>query len=296
MSTLPSNDSNTQPSTPVKVKPASVNDILSTIQNLNTSAGFDVFLPSLQKPVKFKLLSTKQLKRILETVVDSPVYNTQFTLVANSIFKENCLDNSVDVDSLNIYDKVIFLLKTRIESVSKDYTAKFTQEEIEQFGLKDENITIDLSEIYQSFLDKNITYNDQHLSHDSCTCTCSLPTLKTENTIEAELHKNLKIEIETPEELRTIIGDTFINEVTKYVKTLTLNENEINLFNYTFKDRIKIVESLPVPLINKVLKYVEEYRSQIEPLITFTVSVQDTDNEIKYIKKDIPFDATIFSV
>ena len=194
MSTAQPSNSSQQSST--TSKSMTVNDILSTIQNLNTTTGFDIYLPSLQKSVKFKLLTTKQLKRLLETVVDSPVYNTQFTVAVNSLIKENCLDPSINTDDLNIYDKAHFLLKTRIESVSTDYNVKFTQEEIEQFNISDDVITVNLSEIYQTFLEKNITYNDQTYTHDNYICTCSLPTLKTENIFENELHKNIKIEIE----------------------------------------------------------------------------------------------------
>jgi hypothetical protein len=53
-----------------------IKDIINLLQGLDQETTFNLFIPSLQKEVPFKQLTTEQLKRILKTVVDSPVYNT----------------------------------------------------------------------------------------------------------------------------------------------------------------------------------------------------------------------------
>ena len=86
-----------------------VKDILDILEELNVSSGFDILIPSLKKEIKFKHLSTEQLKGILKTVVDSPIYNSQFITTINRIILENCLDPSVDTKILTIYDKLFIL-------------------------------------------------------------------------------------------------------------------------------------------------------------------------------------------
>ena len=116
---------------------------------------------------------------------------------------------------------------------------------------------------------------------------CDLPTIETENKLEKELHKNVKIEVESTDELREIIGETFINELTKYINKVTIGSKELDLFSLDFKSRVKVVEQLPTNMINKTLKYIESYRNKIKEL---------TSVNINGVVKDIPSDASFFNM
>ena len=91
----------------------------------------------------------------------------------------------------------------------------------------------------------------------------------------------------TPEELRNTIGETFINELTKYIMSIKVNESTIDLNQHNFKTRIKLVEQLPTTCINGVLKYIEKYKDVLEPLITHSNTG---------VEKDLPQDATFFNM
>ena len=273
-----------------------IKNIISLIQNLDVSTGFDVYIPSLQKDIKFKQLTTEQLKQILKTVIDSPVYNTEFTLTFNQIIKENCLDTTVSIDNLTIYDKLLIFFKTRLESVSSDYTLSFTNDEIKDFDLTEKTKTISIKDHYNNFLNKKIIFEKEQFDYNNCIVVCDLPTLSTENKLEKELHKNIKVDINTPEELRNIIGETFINEITKYISSISVNETIIDFNTQTFKNRINIVESLPTNLINKVIKYIERYRNTVKELLSINVSAQSATQNTVQITKDIPLDATFFNM
>jgi hypothetical protein len=194
-----------------------VKDILSLIKSLDDNSSFEVEIPSLFKKVPFKQLTTEQLKRILKTVIDSPIYNTEFILTFNSIVKENCLDKEVNIDLLTVFDKLLILFKTRIESISSELVLNYTDEEKEQYKLTESNKRIDLLEHFTNFLEKNITPDNEVVDMGNYTVTCSIPTIQTENKLEKELHKNIKLEINTPEELRNVVGETFINELVKFI-------------------------------------------------------------------------------
>lgn len=267
-----------------------VKDILGILEELNVSSGFDVLIPSLKKEIKFKHLSTEQLKSLLKTVVDSPIYNSQFTTTFNRIISENCLDTSVDVKTFTIYDKLFVLFKTRIESVSLDYSFEFSDEEIKEHSLVLDDTkkkVIDLSDHFIKFAKKQYEFLPETISHGTCSIVCDLPSIETENRLERELHKNVKIEVESPEELREIVGETFINEITKYVAKIVTEKNTIDFSTLDFKSRIKIIEQLPTNIINKVIKFIENYRNKTKELITVNVLGVD---------KDILLDASFFNM
>jgi hypothetical protein len=273
-----------------------VKDIINLIQGLDSESNFPVYIPSLQKELTFKQLTTEQLKRILKTVIDSPVYNTEFTKTFNSIIKENCLDKEIITDNFTIYDKVLILFKTKIKSISPDFNFTFTEEEIQNNNLASKNKIINIENHFNNFIEKNITFEPQTIELNNSSVICKLPTILTENKLEQELHKNIKIEVSTPEELRTIVGETFINEVTKFIAEININGTNIDLLKLSFKNRISVVENLPTQIINKVIKYVEQYREAIKPLLTASLKVETKQQTVVEIEKDIPVDASFFNM
>lgn len=264
-----------------------IQNVLQILKELDKTNSFEVYLPSLQKTVLFKQLNTEQLKKIFKTVIDSPIHNSEFITAFNNIIKENILDESVNVNELNIFDKLLVLVKTRIESISPDYTFNLTEEEITESGLTEKTFIINLANNYNNFVEKLPVFEKEIIKSNTYEVTASLPALETENKLEKELYKNVKLEITTPDELRNTIGDTFINELTKYISELKVNDTVIDLNTLTFKNRIKIVEQLPTSAINGVLKYVEKYKNIIKPLVTYSKG---------NLEKDIPQDATFFNM
>jgi hypothetical protein len=157
-------------------------------------------------------------------------------------------------------------------------------------------VTINLETRLNKFLEKNINFEPQIIEFNNNTVTCNLPTLYTENKLEHELHKNVKIEVNTPEELRTIVGETFINEVTKFITNININGSEVDLLKLTFKNRISVVENLPTQIINKVIKYIENYRETLKELLVYKASIQTKEQTLVVIEKEIPVDASLFNM
>jgi len=255
--------------------------VLNLLNELDRSINFEVYIPSLQKNISFKQLTTEQLKRILKTIIDVPLYNTEFILTINSIIKENCLAQDLDVNNLTVLDKQIILFKTRIESVSSSYT----------FNINDEQFEVSLSEKLTNFLNKQINFEPETFTNNSYSVICTLPTLLTEDNLEKELHKNVTFSINTPEELRNAIGETFINEITKFINTIIINTTPFDLSAYSFKDRVKVIEKLPISLIGDVIKYIEKYRNYVKELYSFEIT---TNNGVT-VEKEILQDASFFN-
>jgi hypothetical protein len=269
--------------------------ILSSLEALEKSSGYNVFIPTQNTEQQFKVLTTEQLKELLKTVIDTPIYNTQFVLTFNKIIKDNCFDSSV-YSGLNSYDKLFIFLKTRIENISDEYTITFTDEEKRQNNLE-ENIktTILISDVYKHLNENVKTFTQESFTHEQCTVTCNVPQLETENKLEKEFHKTTKLNVDTPEELREIVGNTFINEITKYIISVQINEQVIDFASLTFKNRTKIVEKLPANVIKNVLKYIETYKQHIADVLKVKVRVQNKEQKEVIIEKELPYDASFFN-
>ena len=65
---------------------------LSSLENLTKS--FDVFVPSLNKKVKFKGLTTKQQKEAVKTALDKNITGITFSNLLNQVIKENSLEKN----------------------------------------------------------------------------------------------------------------------------------------------------------------------------------------------------------
>ena len=266
--------------------------LIDFFNELDTVNGYDVFIPSLDKELKFKQLTTEQLKSLLKTAVGAPVYNTDFILAFNNIIKENSLDKSVNTDLFTIYDKLFILFKTKIECISPDYTFNFTDEEIEEYNLSNDSSTISLLNHYNNFRQKNIKISNKTIQIDNVTVECTLPTLSIENKFEKELHNNISYTDLTTKDLQDIVGETFINELSKFITSITVNGNKHDLNNETFTDRVKIVEKMPINIVNGVIKYIEEYKNITKELIVY---IFNTDKD-EYFEKEFPLDATLFNI
>jgi len=273
-----------------------LNNILSLLNNEDSKLTFNVLVPSLQQEVTFKQLTTEQLKKLLKTIIDSPIYNTEFILTFNSIIKDNCINKNIDTGKFTIYDKLFIFLKTRIESISDTYTLKFTEQEISENNLSEKTLTINLVERLENFAKQNLIIENKDYTLNEFIITCSLPTIEVENKFEKELHKNIKTDINTPEELREIIGSTFVNEISKYITKLQIGDKVIDLANYSFKERVKIIERLPTTVINNAIKYIENYKDLTGSLFKVDATVKDTSDNTVKLEKELPYDATFFNI
>lgn len=271
---------------------STTNTLIEFFNELDTANGYDVYVPSLCKDVKFKQLTTEQLKSLLKTAVGSPIYNTDFTLAFNKIIRENCLEQDINTGLLNVYDKLFILFKTKIECLSPDYTFYFTDNEINEYNLNDSSSTISLLEHFNNFKQKNITINNKIIESNGVVVECVLPTLDVEDKFEKELHSNITHDDISTNELQEIIGETFINELSKFINSITVNGTKYDLNSETFTNRVKIVEKIPVSIVNGVIKYIEEYKNITKDLLMYSFK---TDSGILF-EKEISLDATLFNI
>lgn len=265
-----------------KLKQANINDLIGIMNKANDTFAYSIYVPSLERDVMFREINTAQQKKLVKSIIDSPIFNTEFIFALREIIKENCTDESVDVDALTIYDKLAISLGMRVYSIGSDLvvTAKCPTCE------KKHGIKINLADLLEEVKTKISVKSSEEIVDDSGTFKvfCRIPTISTEYKLESEFRKNTKIEVKDEKELRETLGNVFISELVKFVEKIEIADKEngkiieLDLNTMKFADRIKLIERLNVKLLKKIIEYISGIKKEFDKI--FLVKM-DCDCESK---------------
>jgi hypothetical protein len=256
----------------------SLEEIKQIIKSKDVSYASHFRVLSLNKNVPFNEINTSQQKRLAKSIIDSEVYKTEFIFTLRNILKENCQDDTINVDDLTVIDKLLLAVSLRIKSIGNIITVELPQE-------KKGNIKVDLNlvDIYNNALSviKNIepkTYEDNYFI-----IKCSIPTIGVEYGLENELRKDSSaIDIENVDELRQTIGEAFINDIVKYVSEVSMKTDDgvisIDWLSFNFKDRIKIIETFKTGLLKNIMDYISEVRDEIDKIELVNFKIGDVQH------------------
>ncbi len=249
-------------------------DLLKALTEEQT---FALELFSTGEKVNCKYLTTSQLKELIKTVVDSPLTQSAFNTTCTKIFKDSLSTNEELTVPLNVLDRLSFLLQTRINSISPIVTIN-----------KDTfPVTVNFSDILSKLHLKKQEHSDKFVTktetEGKITITYGVALLEAELQLNEEIYKDLKVNPNDPEEMKNLLGESFINEIGKCIQTITINDNTLDLSQISFKERLQALESLPASLIQKAIDYIEQYKDVIDDCLT-------VDNNL------ITLDASLFSI
>jgi hypothetical protein len=227
---------------------SNISDVLKQLDTLNTENGFNVFVPSLKRTVKFKPLNLRQQKGLLKSSIDESLTKLSFNTFFFTVIKENILD-TVNTELLYTFDRSAIALAFRAHGLDNFY--------------KSDDKTYDLTTILNGLpsIDTatqplNAVYEDSNIR-----VTVSAPTLIADYELNAfALNKTGT----GTDDFKTVISELFVYELTKFISSIEIINDEkvttINFFQTKAADRISIVEKLPSTLINKILDFIKSHR------------------------------------
>lgn len=260
-----------------------INDILGTIKGIQDKNVYPVYIPSLKKNIMFKEMTTKQEKVLVKTVVDSPIYNSEFIFAIREIIKENCAEE-LDVDSLTVIDKTAICLSMRMKSIGDTFEYSFKNTDIVK--------EIKISEYLKNFKDIEIP-EDRFVENDSYKVLCGYPTIRTEYEVENEFRANSEeLDIKDLNEAREALGNVFINELVKYIKQIIIKKDEktevvLDMSNFTFTNRITILETIGINITNLIIKYISEANKDIKEKLKIEKELSKDEQKIYNVEKVI---------
>jgi len=225
---------------------ANVSDLIKQLDNINQQSLIDVYIPSLKKHVKFKNLTLKQQKNLLKSSIDESLTKLSFNINFYNIIKENIVDN-IDISTLTTIDRNLIAVTLRMHGIDKIYNN----------GERD----INLEEVVNNAPNIEIQETEKAIISDTLTINLTAPQLKTDVELSNFSLNKLK---QQGSDLKSIIGDLFIYELLKFVKSVTFRTGETCtdvIFNsIRIEDRISIVEKFSSNITNNILDFIKSYR------------------------------------
>ncbi len=238
-------------------------DLLNSIVNEQTFQ-LDLCSQEIPKTVTCKQLTTAQLTELIKTVVDSPFTLSTFNSTTTKVFKDSLIED-VPLKELNVIDRLLFLLETRIQSLSPSILMT-----------NDDNKTVEIpiqqvkENLIKSIKDNIKLLQPLTVSHSKFTLTVGTPDLEAESLLNEEIYKNVIVDVENKDELRSLLGEAFVYEIAKYLKSLTLDNNKtLDFSTVSFKERTNILQTLPAFLIQQIVGYIEKQKNIIDESLVF---------------------------
>jgi len=236
------------------------NDILNLLESANKTLESNIFVPSLKKEIVSRTLNANHTKNIVKTTVEGPFAENQFILVMYNVLAD-VLGSTIDLNTLNLYDKILILLQLRSKNIQDEYKITFVSADGEQ---KIEN-SISLSKHIEK-LKKNSpsfeTITDGTKNEDTMVYnyTLNIPSIKEEFVFENNLYqeKISKIDGTNNQQLKTLIAPMFLSHIAPFVKTLTINDTLVDLAVRNVNERIAIVEHLSSKALLDIIKKVDD--------------------------------------
>lgn len=236
----------------------STSSLISKLQELSKQNQIEIFVPSLGTNLSFKQLSVKQQKDLIKTGLEGVLAGLHLENALNKIIIEN---NSNPHNFLTI-DKAAIAANLRLASFGTVYTFE-SGEKRDISDLSNRKIIFDQE--FTKELDVKGVLKAQ----------VEIPTLFRDTEVNnAQLSvlqndKNLNVS--------DAVGTLFVYEIVKYIKSITIGDEVVDLYTVSISDAVKIVESLPVVLNNQIVQFIQSFKANELEFLTFGEEVVAID-------------------
>lgn len=257
-------------------KKSDFKQILAGVTELSKQQIIDVFVPSINDNISFKPLTVKQQKLILSSGVDTEIENLSFSNAMNEIIVENCLSSSNKIKTI---DKPLILLQLRRKAVGNTLTVT-SEEEVYKIDI-DEHVKSVAEQVTNK---PNTTFS---INVEGVEIQGETPDLKTDTKYNKQFTKKIKSAGKNKLNLTDVVGDIYIHEMVKYVKSISIGENTLEVDdNVTIGQVISVFESLPMKISNEIADNIKKLRR---------LELASLSNDVLPVDVQISLDASIFT-
>ena len=214
----------------------------------------EVFVPSLKKKIPTKPLNLKQQKDLISSMLDGIKGTLDFSKTLNKIIIEN-----TGLTDLKIYDKLPFIVSMR------------------KHALGDKAGSVELQSVINNF--KNIPFNIKDtatVKRGSIQLVLTVPTLRQENILLTKCEQ----EIDQDQDLaKDGVGKLYIYEIIKYIDSIQIDDDVLEMEDIRINERVKLVERLPLTMYSKISDFIESVNSYNSDVLTVDETEVAIDSE-----------------
>lgn len=238
-----------------------IKNFLDKIEQLKDNK-IKVDVLSSNKKIEAESLTFKQQKDIISTITDGIVGPLKFQKNLNDIIIQNTNNKE-----LKLIDKALIVVQLRIDSMG------------DKVKINDKEYNV-LNDIVEKL--KKIKHNLTKKIIGDVEIELEVPTLTAENQVISTCVDVLKKEAD--KDVGKSLSEIYTYEIVKYIKSLTVGEDNIQFSDISVRDRVKIVNNLPLSINKQIIEFIQEIKQkEIEALKI------EIDGEFHQIDIDITF-------
>lgn len=227
----------------------SIDEVLKQLNTLSVESGIEVFIPSLQRAVKFKALNLKQQKGLLKSSIDESLTKLAFNNYFYDIIRNNVLEQ-ININNFYTFDRTVIAMTLRAKGLDSNLTIQDKTIDLNAKIESNKSVIIDQATLSSSIEDGNILVN------------VKAPTLGVDK--ELNEYAALKTRAQAADDFKTTIGELFVYELIKFIQRLSIKSEtgvtEMDFSTLKTADKVSVVENLPSTVTNKILDFVRAYR------------------------------------
>jgi hypothetical protein len=258
-------------------------NLLSALEKHQESDTVDVMIPTTGTRGTFKKINVTQQKGVLKTAIDPHLPELLFVIQVNTILQ----DNQVTDTELCVTDRVSALLQLRSATLGSKLTSDSTSS----------SESLDITNHIKKFKKVKLPVRLQSsiIKHDVFNVECNIPTLQTDTEINRACLKIIQDKVKTEDGIKDSVGDIFVYEVIKYIKSISFIDQEqdqkIPFDTLSVQQRISVFEKLPMGVTAKISKYITSIRDFDDNFLNVSTASGEKDDTIS-----IEFNAGLFSL
>lgn len=253
-------------------KELSPEEIAKAIEELGQEYFTEIYIPSTKETIKVKEINADQHKQIIGTAIDDSLFNTDFIKTLYPIFVNILGEDKVKI--YTIFDKVAILLSIR-QKISDTILVKK-----DESNKKSKELKISIKDIINEFTSSYIHPEKKIIEDGPFTIELSVPSILKEYEYEKEIHNtDVKVkDFESAEDVKKIVIQEFIGEISKYVTRITIDsKGSLDLTNFPFKNRKMFITKLPSSINSKILEVIKQWKLEIDKFLTISGYKIDID-------------------
>jgi hypothetical protein len=198
--------------------------------------------------VRFKGIATRHIKQLVRSIFDSDENLESFNVTASEILQECSLEPN---KSINIIDRHCFLLEARCRAL----TAIARTSDGEEVNLEEIK-----SKLYENIEKEKSLFADGIYKDRDLEIAYGVPPVD----VDMEISKDFQYSVKNTNNTEDIVGELFVRELTKAIKSIKIAEKEYNFRNISLTERLRLVELIPANCINDIINYIKKYKEFID--------------------------------